>query len=249
MKKDKNISEVIKRQRDFYNKKYSQWPQLHSVDLFWQHVSDEIIRLLNIEKDKRYLYLGVGDGFVMEYIARKTGAHIDGIDVSDYSLLYCNKKKGDTTDYICADAQRLPFKSNSFNGVIAPAVLHHLPDLKMAFAEFKRVLVNDKIIYSIDPRDYFIRRFLNIFISRIISEDEIQLKQKELEELYRASGFKIKLSSPSYFFIPIIVPLLKRIKVDIPESLFNIFMRVDTYFVKKKIFQPFSWSFTIVATL
>jgi ubiquinone/menaquinone biosynthesis C-methylase UbiE len=249
MKNNKDIDEVIKRQRDFYNKKYAQWPQLHSVDLFWQHVSDEIITLLNIKRDKKYLYLGVGDGFVMEYIAKKTGARIYGIDVSDYSLRYCDKKKGNTTHYLCADAQRLPFKDNSFSGVIAPAVLHHLPNLEKAFAEFKRVLTDDNIIYSIDPRDYFIRSCFNFFIRRIVSEDEIQLKQKKLEEMYRASGFKVKLSRPSFLFIPIIVPLFKRIRIDMPESLFNTLMKADKYFARKRFFQPLSWTFTIVATL
>jgi ubiquinone/menaquinone biosynthesis C-methylase UbiE len=249
MKNSKNIDEVIKRQRDFYNKKYAQWPQLRSVDLFWQHVSDEIITLLNIKRDKKYLYLGVGDGFVMEYIAKKTGARIYGIDVSDYSLRYCDKKKGNTTYYLCADAQRLPFKDNSFSGVIAPAVLHHLPDLKKAFTEFKRVLTDDNIIYSFDPRDYVIRSCFNFFIRRIVSEDEIQLKQRELEEMYRASGFKVKLSRPSFFFIPIIVPLFKRIRLDMPESLFNILMKTDKYVASKKFLQPLSWTFTVVATL
>jgi len=242
-------SEVLKRQRDFYNKKYAQWPRLRSVDLFWQHVSDEIIKLLDIRKDKKYLYLGVGDGFIMEYIAQKTGARIFGIDVSDYSLIYCMKKKGDGTFFINADAQRLPFKDNSFSGVIAPAVLHHLPDLKKAFTEFKRVLTDDKIIYSIDPRDYFLRRCINFFIARLISEDEIQLDQKKLETLYLESGFKIISSRPTYLFIPIIVPLFKRIRIDMPEKLFNFFLAIDTSLAKIRFLQSFSWTFTVVASL
>lgn len=248
MTKDIDTSAVIRRQREFYNKKYAQWPQLKSVDLFWKHVSDEIIRLLHISKGKRYLYLGVGDGFIVEYIANKTGATIYGIDVSDYSLNYCNSKKGKTTFYINGDAQNLPFKNSSFNGVIAPAVLHHLPDLRSTFLEFRRVLTDDKIVYSIDPRDYGIRRFLNLFISRIISEDEIQLKQKDVEGLYRQSGFDIKSSAPSYFIIPIIVPLFKRIRLDLPERLFNMLMKADIYCAKLKFLQRFSWTFTIVAT-
>lgn len=248
MTKDIDTSAVIRRQREFYNKKYAQWPQLKSVDLFWQHVSDEIIRYLSISKDKKYLYLGVGDGFIVEYIASKTGAVIYGIDVSDFSLRCCNSKKGDTTFYVNADAQKLPFKDRSFNGVIAPAVLHHLSDLKTAFSEFRRVLRDEKMVYSIDPRDYFIRRCLNFFIRRIISEDEIQLKQKELEELYNTSGFQITFSAPSYFIIPIIVPLFKRIRLDLPEWLFNVLMKADTYCAKKKFLQPLSWTFTIVAS-
>lgn len=249
MKKESNISEVLKRQRDFYDRKYAEWPELQSVNLFWQHLADQIIRLLCIEKDKQYLYLGVGDGFVMEYIARQTGAQIIGIDVSNYSISSCDKKKGTNTSYLCADAQNLPFKSNSFNGVIAPAVLHHLPDLKRAFSEFKRVLRDDKIIYSLDPKDYFLRRCFNFFLSKIISEDEIQFKQRELEEMFTSSGFKIKSNQPLYLFMPIITPLFRRIKIDIPVWLFNLFASIDTYLARKRVLQPLSWVISIVATV
>jgi ubiquinone/menaquinone biosynthesis C-methylase UbiE len=39
-----------------------------------------------------------------------------------------------------ADAERLPFADQSFDLVLGHAVLHHLPDLRRAFAEFHRVL-------------------------------------------------------------------------------------------------------------
>jgi ubiquinone/menaquinone biosynthesis C-methylase UbiE len=245
----RDISEVIKRQRDFYNRKYSEWLQLESVNLFWRHMGDKIIQALNITEDKRYLYLGVGDGFLMEYLAGKTNAQIFGIDVSDFSIFTCNKKRGKTCFYLIADAQNLPFKDNSFDGVIAPAILHHLPQLEMAFSEFKRVLSGDKVIFSIDPRDYFLRRCFNFFIKRIVSEDEIQFKKNELEEIFRTFGFKIKSNQPMYLFMPIIVPLFRRIKIDIPRWLFNIFVRIDTYSAKKRMLQPLSWIISIVATL
>ncbi|HUB75107.1 MAG TPA: class I SAM-dependent methyltransferase [Solirubrobacteraceae bacterium] len=39
-----------------------------------------------------------------------------------------------------ADAERLPFGDESFDLVLGHAVLHHIPDLQRAFAEFERVL-------------------------------------------------------------------------------------------------------------
>jgi SAM-dependent methyltransferase len=39
-----------------------------------------------------------------------------------------------------ADAESLPFSDGSFDLVVGHAVLHHLPDLQRAFAEFHRVL-------------------------------------------------------------------------------------------------------------
>ena len=39
-----------------------------------------------------------------------------------------------------ADAEALPFADQSFDLVLGHAVLHHLPNLRRAFAEFHRVL-------------------------------------------------------------------------------------------------------------
>ncbi|MGE5408693.1 MAG: class I SAM-dependent methyltransferase [Syntrophothermus sp.] len=41
---------------------------------------------------------------------------------------------------VATDAERLPFEDESFDLVFGHAVLHHIPDLDRAFAEFRRVL-------------------------------------------------------------------------------------------------------------
>ncbi len=46
----------------------------------------------------------------------------------------------------CVDAERLPFADESFDLVLGHAVLHHLPDLAAAFAEFERVLAPGGVV-------------------------------------------------------------------------------------------------------
>ena len=41
---------------------------------------------------------------------------------------------------VLVDAERLPFADASFDLLLGHAVLHHIPDLASAFAEFERVL-------------------------------------------------------------------------------------------------------------
>jgi len=41
---------------------------------------------------------------------------------------------------VATEAEQLPFEDESFDLVFGHAVLHHIPDLERAFAEFKRVL-------------------------------------------------------------------------------------------------------------
>jgi SAM-dependent methyltransferase len=51
-----------------------------------------------------------------------------------------------------ADAESLPFASESFDLVLGHAVLHHLPDLERAFAEFHRVLrPGGRIVFAGEP--------------------------------------------------------------------------------------------------
>jgi ubiquinone/menaquinone biosynthesis C-methylase UbiE len=54
-----------------------------------------------------------------------------------------------------ADAERLPFADESFDLVLGHAVLHHIPDLERAFAEFERVLApGGTILFAGEPSLY-----------------------------------------------------------------------------------------------
>src|SRR5437588_1632896 len=54
-----------------------------------------------------------------------------------------------------ADAESLPFEARSFDLVLGHAVLHHIPDLERAFAEFHRVLrPGGTIAFAGEPSRY-----------------------------------------------------------------------------------------------
>jgi ubiquinone/menaquinone biosynthesis C-methylase UbiE len=54
-----------------------------------------------------------------------------------------------------ADAERLPFADESFDLVFGHAVLHHIPDLGRAFAEFARVLApGGTLLFAGEPSRY-----------------------------------------------------------------------------------------------
>jgi ubiquinone/menaquinone biosynthesis C-methylase UbiE len=54
-----------------------------------------------------------------------------------------------------ADAERLPFGDASFDLVLGHAVLHHIPDLPRAFAEFARVLApGGTVLFAGEPSRY-----------------------------------------------------------------------------------------------
>jgi SAM-dependent methyltransferase len=54
-----------------------------------------------------------------------------------------------------ADAEHLPFEDESFDLVFGHAVLHHIPDLARAFAEFERVLApGGTVLFAGEPSRY-----------------------------------------------------------------------------------------------
>jgi ubiquinone/menaquinone biosynthesis C-methylase UbiE len=56
---------------------------------------------------------------------------------------------------VVTDAETLPFEDESFDLVLGHAVLHHIPDLDRAFAEFKRVLrPGGTIVFAGEPSRY-----------------------------------------------------------------------------------------------
>jgi ubiquinone/menaquinone biosynthesis C-methylase UbiE len=56
---------------------------------------------------------------------------------------------------VVTEAETLPFADESFDLVLGHAVLHHIPDLDRAFAEFKRVLrPGGRIVFAGEPSRY-----------------------------------------------------------------------------------------------
>jgi SAM-dependent methyltransferase len=54
-----------------------------------------------------------------------------------------------------ADAEQLPFEDESFDLVLGHAVLHHIPDLERAMAEFARVLApSGTLLFAGEPSRY-----------------------------------------------------------------------------------------------
>jgi SAM-dependent methyltransferase len=54
-----------------------------------------------------------------------------------------------------ADAEQLPFADQSFDLVLGHAILHHIPDLPRAFAEFERVLApGGTLLFAGEPSRY-----------------------------------------------------------------------------------------------
>ncbi len=91
---------------------------------------------------KRVLDIGCGPGWYSVNLA-KNGAKVVSLDLTENAIFRCRryfKAYGLHGDKVVADAQQLPFKSNSFDGVISSGVLHHAPNVRKTIEEVHRIL-------------------------------------------------------------------------------------------------------------
>jgi SAM-dependent methyltransferase len=105
------------------------------------------------------LEIGCGTGyFTLNLLQLGVIARATASDISPGMLtqLQVNADQlGLTVETVAGDAERLPFGDASFDLVHGHAVLHHLPDLDQAFAEFFRVLrPGGTLVFMGEPSRY-----------------------------------------------------------------------------------------------
>ena len=107
----------------------------------------------------RALEIGAGTGYFTLNMMR--AGLIERATCSDISpgmlaALQTNARKlGLDVNSVRVDAESLPFGAGSFDLVLGHAVLHHIPDLARAFAEFARVLApGGTMLFAGEPSHY-----------------------------------------------------------------------------------------------
>jgi SAM-dependent methyltransferase len=122
-------------------------------------VLSKVRKLIGPELDQGYdraLEIGAGTGyFTLNLMLAGVVREATCTDISPgmVTTLGANAERlGLNVKAARADAESLPFASESFDLVLGHAVLHHLPDLRRAFAEFHRVLrPGGRIVFAGEP--------------------------------------------------------------------------------------------------
>jgi ubiquinone/menaquinone biosynthesis C-methylase UbiE len=111
-----------------------------------QQVRGKLRKLLGtpLPQYGRSLEIGAGTGyFTLNMLQDGVVREAVATDISPGMLeaLQANARRtGVAVQTVACDAERLPFDDDSFDLVLGHAVLHHIPHLDRAFAEFRRVL-------------------------------------------------------------------------------------------------------------
>ncbi len=97
---------------------------------------------------KRILDAGCGLGWFGKY--KPEGIEVIGIDLDEVKLRTAKNYE----IVISGDVCRLPFKSSSFDGVLASHILEHVPNDLEAIKEFRRVLRGGGVLIAEAPTPY-----------------------------------------------------------------------------------------------
>jgi ubiquinone/menaquinone biosynthesis C-methylase UbiE len=124
-----------------------------------QQVLGKLRKVLGPELDDGYdrsLEIGAGTGyFSLNLLQAGVVGEATCTDISPGMVATLNRnaeRLGLTVRAARADAEALPFADASFDLVLGHAVLHHLPNLRRAFAEFHRVLrPGGRIVFAGEP--------------------------------------------------------------------------------------------------
>ena len=122
-------------------------------------VLGKLRKLLGPELDRGYdrsLEIGAGTGyFSLNMLQTGVVSEATCTDISPgmvATLARNARRLGLEVKTARADAESLPFSDESFDLVLGHAVLHHLPNLRRAFAEFHRVLrPGGQIVFAGEP--------------------------------------------------------------------------------------------------
>jgi SAM-dependent methyltransferase len=114
----------------------------------------------------RALEIGAGTGyFTLNLLRAGTVGEAVATDISPGMLSALERSSADLGLHVetaCCEAASLPFEDHSFDLVIGHAVLHHLPDLDGAFAEFRRVLRPGGVVAFCGEPSYYGNRVADL---------------------------------------------------------------------------------------
>ena len=139
---------------------------------------------------RRVLEVGCGNAYTLARYAEK-GAQIYGIDLTEAAIKIARKRFAYRTlkgDFTVGDAEKLPYKTESFDCVCSMGVLHHVPDPEKAVAEIYRCLKpGGRLIVMFYHRDSFLYRVV-MPVKSLLTRKTLQQLVNEVDGVGNPKG-------------------------------------------------------------
>jgi len=182
---------------------YNQSLKIDLLQKYWHSRRFSEVSKILTEVNGKVLDIGSNDGTFSKVVLDGTDAkELVGLDVIKKTVDWANKhwKYTKKMSFIVADAHNLPFKSNTFDAVVALEVLEHVFDPVKVLGEIKRVLRPGGYAILLVPSDSLLFRiiwFLWLHFyprGKIWRDTHIQTyKNNYLLKISKEVGFKVEV--------------------------------------------------------
>ena len=145
----------------------------------------EALEYLDIDDDDRVLDVGCGTGFGTEGLLDHT-EHVHGLDQSVHQIEKAWQKLGKygPVRFYRGDAERLPFKDNTFDLVWSSGSIEYWPDPVTALAECRRITKPGGQVLIVGPNYPSNTVFQKLADAFMLFYDE-----EEADRMFREAGF------------------------------------------------------------
>ena len=200
------------------------------VQRYWQRRQTRCIKsCLPINSEDILIDIGCGSGVQLREIGAMKCKLAVGIDLNRNALEFAKNKSIANTDYIIADAEHLPIKTNSVTKVVCSQVIEHLPNPTLLIAENNRILKKDGEIVITTPNEASFWGIYELFwdiFGRGRNYGETHLLFYSPKDMVKFFSNFSRVNVSTIYFVSPLSALLKS------EKILNIFVKLDTFFEK-----------------
>lgn len=160
---------------------------------------ETLLGLFEFKKNKSYLDIGTGNGYIAFEIAKKNkDINVFGLDIAINSIIKNNliteQEKIKNLKFYSYDGIDFPFENKMFYGCISRYAFHHFPDINKTLTELSRIIENQGFFILSDPLAY--NEDNNNFIDKfqsVLKDGHIHFyERKEIEDLFKKYDFIIE---------------------------------------------------------
>lgn len=162
MQESKSSRELLEESKAFFDRRFAK--HNFGTQPAYQKKYQFVLSCLDITPDDMVADIGCAQGGVL-LICRRSGIQAYGVDFSHEALKVA--KQSGLDNIICADAQRLPFRDNLFDKIIALQTIEVVPNTISALDEIHRIGKVDATVYLDVRNGSFILRPFSKFTRHV----------------------------------------------------------------------------------
>ncbi len=190
-------NEIVRRARERFD------PELHTARYKKIHADDaqrdRLIRLMDVQPQRRYIDLGTGNGYIAFELARRfPESTITGIDIAENSISKNQTIAGEQAmkhvNFQAYGGMELPVADSACHGVVSRYAFHHFPKPQLSAREIDRITDRDGFFVLADPvsNDDDTTNFVDRFQQMEPDGHVCFYPVAERERIFREAGFYVE---------------------------------------------------------